>query len=667
MSEDEITASPFSKYVNREMLSELFPGPITSPSPQTVTNLITLPSEANKKLLKNYLREKLFPASHDIRSVLYKRLIQRVECNKNMFNRMMFETFIQENFPAKRDLSKMPFPSFVEPEIVPLFCLNSQGKEELNKILACIHHNFPQITYSPLLPVAVVMFMLYDNDSSQVFSHVCRLIFANSRYFQYLDTTDAENVASTKVLRDLSERYTSGSHKSLLNLTSSPDEVYGHWLRCLFCGLPLSFIVVLFDMYLLEGYKALYRVSLAILRFYRKSGISSPDNIMQNVFDFVQEIETKVSLETLFRKAFNFKLPSSKEIVKLHRSTLLRYSDVNLIRKTPSRNPWDYLGIVRNVQSEIISETEMSEIYSWIPERIAQLSPKLIFSTNTNGYLLRTFYSLVEGESPTLLLIKTTEDHVIGAYCSSSWDQRGDGSFYFGTGETFIFTLLPQPRMYPWIYLEASNRASNVPKMAESSSSQNHNFSLPHIATQFGNHVTPSRPKSSSPFILPSIVSRDSKNTDSDDVIRSPNHDFSKAKLVEEGYRASRRFSDLPEDIPLTSAIENIFDSSRNFSSSSSSTVSNPGSLNEKVSNDPDIQTSSSLQKAPLDDLFMMADEDGIAIGGGGGGFGIFIDSSLNQGTSDHCKTFNNRPLVPGHHFNCSVVEVFAFDSTVDC
>lgn len=46
---------------------------------------------------------------------------------------------------------------------------------------------------------------------------------------------------------------------------------------------------------------------------------------------------------------------------------------------------------------------------------------------------------------------------VFGAYCSSKWlernrkDYRGNRQAYFGTGETFLFSLHPGKAKYPWV------------------------------------------------------------------------------------------------------------------------------------------------------------------------------------------------------------------------
>ena len=52
---------------------------------------------------------------------------------------------------------------------------------------------------------------------------------------------------------------------------------------------------------------------------------------------------------------------------------------------------------------------------------------------------------------------------VVGAYCSSPWSERrskdshGGRQGYFGTGETFVFTLLPETKKYPWVGINAAS------------------------------------------------------------------------------------------------------------------------------------------------------------------------------------------------------------------
>ena len=602
-------ASPFSIFTDQNKLAEHVKDKPRAASPTIVTNIIALPNSPspNKKALKNYLREKLFAANHDIRSILYKSLTKRIECNESMFGEELYNDFVDENFTEETKIKDIPLPSFVQLENIPFYCLNEVGKLTIYKILACIGFRFPQVTCSPLLPVAISLFLHYDDSPSQVFAHTCRLIFANSKSVHYLDITKSESDASSLVLKDLSQRFTPSSHKSLLSLTSDTLAVYKEWIRCLFMGLPFSFVVVLFDMYLLEGYKALYRVSLAILKYYRKVGISNASDIVSAVFQFVQHLEMTISVSLLFRKAFSFKLPPSKEIKKLQKRIKSSFAQQYLpvAEKKPHRNPWDYLSTVRDIKSEIVNETLLSTLYCSIPARIALKKPKVIFSTSTNGYSMQTFFSRVEECETTLLLVKTVSsiDEVFGAYLSASWSERRDTNGYFGTGETFIFSLLPEANIYKWV--KDVDKSSND----DSFVINQNQHSLPPVKPPGGAN------KGGKGITLPPI-----------------HHDTQIAAPAVAVSRLSQEPVVLP---PLVGT-------------GCASPLLQPEKTQVNV-------------KSEKNDMFMMADESGLVVGGGKG-YGLFLDSDFRKGYTQPCLTFKNQPLVAGGSFTCATVEVIAFD-----
>ena len=57
--------------------------------------------------------------------------------------------------------------------------------------------------------------------------------------------------------------------------------------------------------------------------------------------------------------------------------------------------------------------------------------------------------------------------------------------------------------------------------------------------------------------------------------------------------------------------------------------------------------------------------ESSFTVGAGGGQFGLWLDSSLCQGRSQACSTFNNPPLVGDEEsgdFVVKTIECWAFD-----
>ncbi|XP_066143731.1 GTPase-activating protein skywalker isoform X3 [Euwallacea fornicatus] len=122
---------------------------------------------------------------------------------------------------------------------------------------------------------------------------------------------------------------------------------------------------------------------------------------------------------------------------------------------------------IQNVDSRILDQQDLLTLWSWLPVRITMYQPILLYTTEEHGCSLTTFYVRVEQHEPTLLMIKTCNNEVFGAYCSSRWcernqkDDRGNRQAYFGTGETFLFSLYPERAKYPWIGVDGERNVSH--------------------------------------------------------------------------------------------------------------------------------------------------------------------------------------------------------------
>ncbi|XP_055017114.1 TBC1 domain family member 24, partial [Boleophthalmus pectinirostris] len=187
---------------------------------------------------------------------------------------------------------------------------------------------------------------------------------------------------------------------------------------------------------------------------------------------FVKGIGSSISPEKLLEKAFTIRLFSRKEITLLQLTNEKSLQQKGITVKQKRRNVQLALN-PDTFSSEIVSAKEMRDIWSWIPERFALCQPQLLFTTSTHGCSLTRFYSHCEGYEPTLLLIRTTDGDVCGAFLSTDWEERkrgGNKLSFFGTGECFVFKLKPEMERYEWVVIRHPELASSLKTQAEDDS-----------------------------------------------------------------------------------------------------------------------------------------------------------------------------------------------------
>jgi hypothetical protein len=94
--------------------------------------------------------------------------------------------------------------------------------------------------------------------------------------------------------------------------------------------------------------------------------------------------------------------------------------------------------------------------------RTCQLT--LIYSTSEHGTSLHTFYRQAqEYDGPSLLIVADSMGGVFGCFAPVTWKPSLHA---YGTGEAFLFTLLPDIRIYPWSRDTSSIMVSNMNQLA---------------------------------------------------------------------------------------------------------------------------------------------------------------------------------------------------------
>lgn len=97
----------------------------------------------------------------------------------------------------------------------------------------------------------------------------------------------------------------------------------------------------------------------------------------------------------------------------------------------------------------LLTEDMMSQLQPYLPCHIIGIDMMLAYSMRIHGMSLRSLYKMCEPYSdlPCILLIKDTQHYVFGAYLSEGIVESHK---YYGSGESFLFRLTPDPECYFW-------------------------------------------------------------------------------------------------------------------------------------------------------------------------------------------------------------------------
>ncbi|KAM4030319.1 TBC1 domain family member 24-like isoform 1-T2 [Anomaloglossus baeobatrachus] len=418
-----------------------------------------------QKELKKMARDGIWGENRALREQAYNQIIKRINCRIFTPTITVFHD-VSERLFGQCGLNDHPLPEFLDGCVMPMYCLNVRGETAVKKILICIGDQYPDITYCPALPAVVALLMHYSEDEAECFERTCRLISCTEPHKTYIEQSFLSYEASNMTFGDLAKKYCQAGHKFITTHCENSSEVFSDWLMWIFGDLPFEYVIRVFDVFLLEGSKVLYRVALALLKQYKLHTEYEGQDIKCDIQEFIKNISNHVCVEKLLEKAFSIRLFSHKEIWLLHmaNSKALSKNGITVIQQ---RQPVHMSVNITNFTSEIVTAHDMRVVWSWIPERYSLYPPVLLFSTLEHGYSLQRFYSHCEGMEPTVLLIKTTANEVCGAYLSTDWNERrkssGQVSSFFGTGECFVFTIRPDMERYEWVVVKKPEMVKTPP------------------------------------------------------------------------------------------------------------------------------------------------------------------------------------------------------------
>lgn len=465
------------------------------------------------KELKQHARSGYWAKSHAQRAAMYQQLLKALPCRTITPDAAVYRDIVG-NSKSKRNPSTYLLPEFVDGTAVPRYCLKDESVGSAHAVISCVAGQFPDISYCPSLPVMTALLLHWCADEAQCFESISRMLACNEPGRRLLDQTFLAYQSACMTFGDLMHKYCPTAHKLIVATATDVMEVYSDWQRWVLGDLPFNYAARVLDVFLVEGYKVLYRVALAILKFYRKQCVASGSALTKqdsagvrgDIQVFVQNISKYVTPDKLMDKAFSIRLFSRKEITLLQLANEKSLQQKGITVKQKRQNV--HLAVnADNFSSEIVSAKDIRDIWSWIPERFALCQPQLLFTTSTHGCSLNRFYSHCEGYEPTLMLIKTTEREVCGAFLSTDWEERkrgGNKLSFFGTGECFVFKMKPEMERYEWVIIKHPELANATQPVTEDQAGNSSPLSLEKPATD---------PSHLSPFLSARHFNLNSRNT----------------------------------------------------------------------------------------------------------------------------------------------------------
>ncbi|XP_064292233.1 GTPase-activating protein skywalker isoform X5 [Plodia interpunctella] len=455
--------------------------------------------QGRKRELKILIRENSWPINSPVRASLWPALCKQHQHGKSMLDGFYWDMVTQVFGTVELPDKPIMLPPFVEATHCLGYHLTRKGRAVADRVVSVLGYACPDITYSPsLYPITAALLHFMPEEEC----YHCMASLVASKEKMFITQTKLLNEVTWKTVMQIAKKHakSAAQHLSRLSGAIGPERIYADWQWWILAALPFPHLVRVLDCFFHEGIKVFYRVALAILILFHKhssnqnsewyaeatkNGVdhavdkfcrnmpASPTKLLRTAFSiralssqYISRvfIKTEMTLKSkqvmigsrLVRSRSSDNLPTSQS-----QANIQMMSHTLTIREG-SHSPGPRalsMGVypIQAIKSQILDQSDLFTLWSWLPVRITMYQPVLLYTTEEHGCSLTTFYVRVEHHEPTLLMIKTCNNEVFGAYCSTRWfernqkDERGNRQAYFGTGETFLFSLHPSRAKYPWV------------------------------------------------------------------------------------------------------------------------------------------------------------------------------------------------------------------------
>ena len=343
-------------------------------------------------------------------------------------------------------------------------------------------------------------------------------------------------------------------------------------------------------------------------------------------------------------------------------------------------------------RSDILTPTRIEQLEAILPLSTQGYRWRLLYSTTQHGGNIGTFYTRARREKRTLLLVDTLCNEVFGGFTSTEWNFHDKTNTrrnqYFGTGESFLFMFPRQATSRRRKKKQAkrmNNRSEKETESPEEAASVQIKRSFPRNnsrkevgqcdrmrqALTERSNLGDEEKTDGCMEVVPSDMeacdrsSPQEKRGESctDDQIEGVEEASSSSVGRDIGEVAVENNEvdegDVNAEVQQRTGIEGRESTTHLTAVGETEEKDYDGEKGEEFN--CDLEEVRYFPWTASNNLVMMATDTYIALGGGGGSFGLYLDDDFSRGTTGACETYANAPLCSQEDFEVSTIELWGF------
>jgi TBC1 domain family member 24 len=381
-----------------------------------------------------------------------------------------YETLLQRITEKQGDILNSTIPTFGRRDDIQQLIPDASetGRMALHRVLSAISHTIA-IDHSPLIPTFATIFL---KSMSESYAYTALREMSNLGSF-YFPTSRREHAAWSATFREVITIL----HPSTAEYLDDRGVLDVDGLAPFFADFGirvLQFTAVqrMMDLYSLEGYKVLFRFSIAIFALFKHVAaeqiltISNTDEWWKYLKEWAHS--KAFDLESIVRKAYGFHGHGFRKQLRFPRriilQRILRVQEERIRRnelldddghyQEPKANPLGLLQPATKPLEEPVkailpeSVEARQHLAQWLPLSLRLTDLELIYSTNHDGRTLERFYEHVKNHRYTITLVEVLHDSsIVGMYASQTWRPS---TRVYGDGGCFLFRLYPDAACWKW-------------------------------------------------------------------------------------------------------------------------------------------------------------------------------------------------------------------------